>query len=208
MLIFLICSHSHSAEWPDDNWNLYSMLDTTQTTALNITQNDHAVAVFKPHALRLNDEPKIISDADAEIIIVARFTSPCHIRKFMVIGGDTTEHHPKQMKIFVNHEGIDFTNVANYKAAQTFDLNINEPGTMEYVVFNPNSFNNITTLTLYFTGNMSEDEDVSTVIKYIGMQGEHTHYRREPVHADYELSCTHSEVPGVGSSANAEIEHY
>lgn len=184
------------------------MLDTAQTTAFNITRSDHAMAAFKPHALRLDEEPSIISDSDAEVIIVARFISPCHIRKFMVIGGSTQEHHPKQMKVFVNREGIDFTNVQDFQATQVFDLNVNEPGTMELNVFNPNSFNNITTLTFYFPVNMSEEEDVSTVIKYIGMQGEHTHYRREPVHADYELSCTHSEVPGVGSSANAEVQHH
>jgi hypothetical protein len=56
-------THSHNPEYPDDAWNLYAMLDQSTTTALNVTRPDHAIGVFKPHALRLNDQPEIISDA-------------------------------------------------------------------------------------------------------------------------------------------------
>ena len=44
--------------------------------AMNVTQPLDAIGVFKPHALRLTEEPKLISDADEEIIITAVFTSP------------------------------------------------------------------------------------------------------------------------------------
>ena len=74
-------------------------------------------------------------------------------------------------------------------------------GTCELTITNVSQFNNVTCLVLYFYENVSEDEDESTYISYIGMQGDHTHYRREPVHADYELFCTHSEIPEPNSNA-------
>jgi hypothetical protein len=64
-------SHSHDPEYPEDNWNLYSMLDPS-TTALNVTVPSDAVGIFKPNALKLTEEPVLVSDADAEIMIIAR----------------------------------------------------------------------------------------------------------------------------------------
>jgi hypothetical protein len=76
--------HSHDPEYPDDDWNLYAMLDRDRTTALNVTNPAQAIGIFKPFAMRLTEQPSIISDADPEILVVAAFTSPVHIRKIMV----------------------------------------------------------------------------------------------------------------------------
>ena len=104
-------THSHDPEYPDDTWNLYSMLDPATTTALNVTNPDQTVRIFKPFVHRLTEQPNIVSDADPEILVIARFTSPVHIRKIMVIGGGRPENHPSRMKCFVNNEEIDFTNI-------------------------------------------------------------------------------------------------
>ena len=197
--------HSHDAQFPDDNWNLYSMLDHAQTVALNVSRNENIIGVFKPFVRRLSDNPVIISDADAEIIIVARFVSPVHLRKLMVIGSGENQHHPNKVNCYVNHEGIDFTNISAYRIAESFSLPVNTPGTHELLITSPQNFNNITCLTLHFPSNHSNEEDISTVIKYIGLQGEHTHYRREAVNANYEVLCSHQEIPPVNS---ASIEHF
>ena len=65
-------NHSHNVEYPDDAWNLYAMLDTS-SVALNVVQQSQAIGVFKPHALRLSEDPSAVSDADAEIIFILRF---------------------------------------------------------------------------------------------------------------------------------------
>ena len=41
----------------------------------------------------------------------------------------------------------------------------------------------------FFPANHGEGDE--TGVAYIGMQGDHTHGKREVVHADYELLCTH-----------------
>ena len=166
------------------------MLDPS-TTALNVTKPEDAVGIFKPFAHRLTPHPEIISDADAEVIVIARFTSPVHIRKLMVIGGQEDGHHPASLKCYVNHEGVDFSSVESLNHAQAFNLPINKEGVVEFTtVLNP--FTNITTIAFYFPNNHGDEE--STVIQYIGMQGEHTHYRREAVNATYELIGTGADI--------------
>ena len=187
---FLGATHSHDPEFPDDNWNLYSMLEES-TTALNVTKPEDAVGIFKPFAHRLNPQPELISDADAEIIVVARFTSPVHIRKLMVIGGQEEGHHPATLKCYVNHENVDFSSVEALNHAQLFNLPINEEGFVEFTtVLQP--FTNVQTIAFYFPNNHGDEE--TTVIKYIGMQGEHTHYRREAVNTTYELIGTGEDI--------------
>ncbi len=186
-------SHSHSEQYPDDSWNLYCMLDTC--TGYNVTRNEDAIGIFKPHARRLEQDPHVVSAADEEVLILVRFTSPVHIRKLMVIGGGAHEQHPAKLKCYVNQEMIDFMSLQGMTAVQEFNLAINELGTTELVTA-ASRFNNISSLAFYFPSNHGGSS--STSIQYIGMQGEHTHYRRQPVDAVYELLCTGNEtVDGV-----------
>ena len=184
--------HSHDPQFPDDDWNLYSMLDPEGTTALNATRPGDCLGVFRPFVRRLEAEPLLLSDADHELIVTARFTSPVHIRKLMVIGGGGgPEHHPAHVKCYVNHENLDFTSVEATRCAQEFDLPVNEAGAAEiFVAIHP--FTNVNVLTLYFTSNHGDVD--RTVLRYIGLQGEHTHYRREAVHTTYEVLCNGQDI--------------
>jgi len=169
------------------------MLDLPLITALNVTRPTDAVGIFKPHARRLDAEPVIISDADAEIIVSVRFTSPVSVRRLMVIGGgeDNGAHHPNRMRCYVNNDTIDFNNIEAFRPIQEFNLPINVNGTVELTTaLQP--FTNITSLTFYFPSNHS-DSDI-TMIRYIGMQGEHTHYRREAVDTVYEVLCNGQDI--------------
>jgi hypothetical protein len=196
-------THSHDPEFPDDEWNLYSMLDPT-TTALNVTKPEDAVGIFKPFARRLEEKPEIISDADGEVIIVARFTSPVHVRKIMVIGGRGQEHHPRVLRCYVNQEDTDFTSIGGLNHAQEFQLPVNEEGVAEFkTALHP--FTNLTSLAFYFSSNHGDSD--TTVIKYIGMQGEHTHYRREAVNATYEVLCNGQDIAQPEDQLGATAPH-
>jgi hypothetical protein len=194
-------THSHNPEYPDDTWNLYTLLDTA-TTSLNVTSPSDTIGIFKPHALRLSSSPSLMSDADAEIIVIARFISPVHIRKIMVIGGVNEDQHPSQLKCYVNQDVFDFSSVSSVAAVQEFNVPVNTNGSQELItVIHP--FNNVTSLVLYFPANHGGGD--ITTIRYIGLQGEHTHYRREAVNAVYEVLCNgqdidiHAEGENMGS---------
>ena len=148
----------------------------------------------------------MVSAADEEVLILVRFTSPVHIRKLMVIGGDAHEQHPAKLKCYVNQEMIDFMSLQGMTAVQEFNLAINELGTTELVTA-ASRFNNISSLAFYFPTNHGGSS--STSIQYIGMQGEHTHYRRQTVDAVYELLCTGNETVGgvVDEHSHEPIAH-
>jgi hypothetical protein len=184
-------NHSHNTKYPDDTWNLYAMLDVDETRALNVTQPQNTVGIFKPHALRFQEEPKLLSDADAEILITVRFTSPVSLRKIMVIGGGEEAHHPSLLHCYVNTDTIDFNNIQEFHAVQSFQLPINSRGVVELTtVLQP--FTNITTVAFYFPENHGGCD--STILQYIGMQGDHTHYRREAVDTVYEVLCNGQDI--------------
>lgn len=190
--------HSHDPEFPDDDWNLYSMLDVDATRALNITVPANTLAVFKPFARRLNPEPFVLSDADSEVIFICVFTSPVTVRKIMVIGaGEDAGNRPICVRLFPNRADLDFNNAEDTTPAQEFDLPINAVGTAEMLTNLPR-FSNITSLALYFTGNYGDT--TTTAIQYIGLQGDHSHYRREPVHTTYEVLCNGQDVEHTEST--------
>jgi len=196
-------THSHNVEYPDDSWNLYSMLDPLTTTALNVTQPQQALGIFKPYVLRLQDDPMIISDADEEILVLVRFTSPVHIRKIMIIGNGDESQHPSLLKCYVNQENLDFSGIEALRPAQVFNLPMNTNGTVELTTaIQP--FTNITTCAFYFPSNYGSP---NTIIKYIGLQGEHTHYRREAVDTVYEVLCTGSDIIQPEGSHTHSHEH-
>lgn len=198
-------THSHDPEYPEDDWNLYSMLDTTATKGLNVTQPNSVVRIFKPFARRLETEPVIVSDADAEIIITAVFTSPVILRKLMVVGGGgNSDNHPSLLRCYVNNDTLDFNNIEEITPTQEFELPINENGSVELFT-TLHRFTNITSLSLYFPSNHGFTD--STVIQYIGLQGDHTHYRREPVHTFYEVLCNGQDLPQTDEAQGASHNH-
>mmetsp|Transcript_23833 Transcript_23833/g.40564 ORF Transcript_23833/g.40564 Transcript_23833/m.40564 type:complete len:211 (+) Transcript_23833:84-716(+) len=180
-------THSHDPEYPDDMWNLYTQLEPETTTALNATQPSDALGIFKPNAVRLDPNPTLFSDADEEMLVVANFVSPVHIRKIWILGGGDAnkEQHPSELKLYVNKEGLDFTQINDHTPTQVFQIPMDSDG-LELTTL-VHSFTQVTTLHFFFSQNHGAD---TTAIQYIGMQGEHTHYRREAVHAQYEVQCT------------------
>ena len=186
--------HSHDPEYPDDNWNLYSQLDKDVTTTLNAVKPQDTVSIFKPWVRRLDPPPSptLSSDADEEMMVVATFSSPAHIRKLMFIGGGDTSEHPNKVKCYINKPDIDFSGLEGYLPVQEFELPVNQDGTLELFTAPAREWTNVYSVAFFFPSNHGGG-DVTT-LSYIGMQGEHTHYRREAVHADYEVLCNGQDI--------------
>ena len=173
--------HSHDEEYPEDTWNLYSHIESTE--ALNATSTN-GMAVFKPFVRRL-EGPTIESDGDEELLIKIVFASPCSLRRLMVIGGGTPGHHPSHVKIFVGRPDIDFQSIDDVRPAFASSLPVNQPGEAYLNVHPPAAFTNVTNLAFFFNANHGNGD--ATILQYIGMQGDHTHDRRQAVNATYEL---------------------
>ena len=110
------------------------MIDRDGLKALNATQPDQVMHVFRPFVHRNDESPAPLqSNCDEEMILVIPFTSPCHIRKLMFIGaGEEAETHPLTIKAYVNKETVDFDTIVDLRPAQTFNnLAVNNLGTVE-----------------------------------------------------------------------------
>jgi hypothetical protein len=194
---------SHDAENPEDAWNLYQHIDQEEIAALNAEEGMTAMSVFKPHARMIETEPKLVSDADEELIIVVPFTSPVHIRRLCVIGSGEEGSHPNYLKCFVNMDGIDFNSAQDINPSQAFELPINTDGQV-HMTTSIAKFTNVTRIAFYFTGNHGDEEQ--TGVQYIGMQGEHTHGQRRAVHTSYELIGVDEEGLSSKTTMQASIQ--
>ena len=118
------------------------------------------------------------------------FLAPVSLRKLMVIGGGSDVAHPSRVKVYVGQENLDFQSLEDVRPTYESRLPVNGPGEAFLNVHPPSAFTNVTTVAFFFDENHSEGEE-DTVVRYIGMQGDHTHGRAEAVHAEYELLCQH-----------------
>jgi len=48
--------HSHDPEHPEDDWNLYSLIDSSLTTGLNVTHQEDVIGVFKVFRAVINNK--------------------------------------------------------------------------------------------------------------------------------------------------------
>jgi hypothetical protein len=137
-------------------------------------------------------------------MVIAKFVSPVHIRKLCIIGGSDEESHPREVRLYVNRDGIDFTEVHENRPAQVFTLPINRDGSVELIT-SVTSFTGVNSLAFFFPSNHGAE---ATAVQYIGMQGEHTHFRREAVNAVYEVLCTGEETVHGHTDSLLGKEHF
>ena len=199
--------HSHDEGEPDDTWNLYQHIDRAEGLNGEVVGGGEGVVVswapegssgkarcvFKPHARRLQPAPALRSDADEQLIVKVAFVAPVSVRRIMVVGAGPAEQHPSSVRVFTGAaaEALDFDNAETTAPAQAEALAPNPAGEGYFnCVRQP--FTNIMAVAFFFPANHGEGDE--TGVAYIGMQGDHSHDRREAVDATYELVCQHSSV--------------
>lgn len=182
------CSHAHDEQKHDDNqdgeaWSLYKQVDNNDLMALNEAEPNSLVNVLRPWHQRCDTSlPTLRSDADEQLLLKIPFVSPVGIRSFCIIGAGDREN-PATVKAFVNLEVMDFSTAESAKPVQTFELvERNAEGEVEYPT-KFTRFQNVHTLWLFITRNFGAPV---TEIRYIGLKGIYTQYKREAVHTVYE----------------------
>jgi len=210
---------SHDPEYPDDAWNLYQHVESSE--ALNCEGEAQSVAagVLTPHALRFSAERVLKSDSDGEILLRLWFASPVSVRKIMLIGGrlpfsesspmppDVADlaTHPRELRAYAGRDDVDFASLDDIQPTQRWDLTPNLTGE-GFVPVRQAPFTNISSLTLYIKADGGSEEEC--VVRYLGLQGEHTHVQRRAVHAKYESQALRSDHPPLsGEELAAQRSH-
>jgi len=188
--------HSHSVEYPDDSWNLYQHVDRAE--ALNAQDGADAARVLRPFVRRLDTDGSFASDGDEELLVKVTFLAPVALRRLMVIGAGDPEAHPSHVKVYVNRENLDFQSLEDIRPAFESALPPNAPGEAYVNLHPPHAFASVTNVALFFDANHGGTDE--TALQYVGMQGDHSHDKREAVNATYELLCQH------GTAATADVQ--
>mmetsp|Transcript_10220 Transcript_10220/g.25926 ORF Transcript_10220/g.25926 Transcript_10220/m.25926 type:complete len:208 (-) Transcript_10220:197-820(-) len=176
---FASCEHDHDCGEHDCGvlWRLNQHIDTPKVRALNEAVPGSCKELFRDWDDRLDFSKCCSSEEDdPELIIHVPFTSDVKLKSICVIGG-TDGSSPSKLKVFVNREDIDFTNVSDTPAVQEWELAENINGNLEYQT-RFTKFQSVSTLTMYFPESFSGD---STMLHFIGFKGEHTGYERDKV---------------------------
>lgn len=182
----MMCTCSHDEEYPEDNWNLWQHIVLVE--GLNtVGGDDDSVGVFKPHMRRQDAEPFVLSDVDEELILKVWFAAPVNIKRICVAscGGEDPQSHPSSVRCFTGTpaENLSFDNLEEAVPGQTIQLAI-DPQADAFTHCTLRPFTQITFLLLHFPGNHGGLPQ--TRVSYIGLQGEHSHAKRQAVDAKYE----------------------
>ncbi|MBA0626348.1 hypothetical protein Golax_003535, partial [Gossypium laxum] len=106
----------------------------------------------------------------------AKFTSDVKIKSISVVGGaDGTS--PSKLRVFINREGIDFSDAQSMQPVQEWELVENLQGVLEYQT-RYSKFQSVANITLHFPESFGGD---TTQIHYIGFKGEATQLKRDVV---------------------------
>jgi hypothetical protein len=62
------------------------------------------------------------SDVDAELLITIPFREPVKLKAISIFSGVSPEQAPKEIKLFINHNAMDFGDADSEAPAQEFDL--------------------------------------------------------------------------------------
>ncbi|XP_047154642.1 PITH domain-containing protein 1 isoform X1 [Vigna umbellata] len=176
----MACLHDHSCEEHDcsSNWSLYQHIDISKVFALNEATPGSVKSVFKAWEDRLNTSGEHLksNEGDPELLVFIPFTSDVKIKSISIVGG-AYGTSPSKMRVFINREGIDFSDAQSMQAVQEWDLVENMQGVLEYQT-RYSKFQSVANITLHFPESFGGD---ITEIHYIGFKGEATQMKRDAV---------------------------
>ncbi|MBA0694046.1 hypothetical protein Goari_004379, partial [Gossypium aridum] len=147
-----------------------------------VDEGPGAFAKFASHALQSSRALHLFAYGDlswhssARVFGGALFTSDVKIKSISVVGGaDGTS--PSKLRVFINREGIDFSDAQSMQPVQEWELVENLQGVLEYQT-RYSKFQSVANITLHFPESFGGD---TTQIHYIGFKGEATQLKRDVV---------------------------
>ncbi|KAL9300716.1 putative Galactose-binding-like domain superfamily, PITH domain, PITH domain superfamily [Arabidopsis thaliana] len=174
------CTHDHNCEDHEcsSDWSLYKHIDLSKVSALNESVSGSAKSVFKAWEQRLHSSGEHLesNEGDPELLVFVAFTSDVKIKSISIVGGPEGTS-PSKLRVFINREGIDFSDAESMQAVQEWELAENLQGVLEYQT-RYSKFQSVGNITLHFPESFGGD---TTQIRYIGFKGEATQLKRDVV---------------------------
>ena len=172
------CSHDHDCDESScATSSLHNFVDVDKITSQNVQNESDCKNVFREWQKRLDVNPRGIKsdENDCELLLRVPFTEDVKLTGVVFVGGQGGTH-PATVKLFANDNlnKIDLENAHRKKATQTFDVQEDFQGMLEYET-DRTKFSSISSVTIFVSKNVASlrgEDDVHTEISYIGSRGE------------------------------------
>ena len=187
--------HDHDDTFEDLGLSLRPQIDFDGVKCLNEDFPGMGRGILKLHEERLSAEPYLRSqEDDPELLLHIPFTEAVTITKISIHSSppsniDDECKPPRTVKLFSNRDDIDFDmarELTPHCQVDTLPPEHFTEGTLDYPLRPAGRFRNIDSLTLFFSDNYGSDDEVSTVITYIGLKGRGSGIKRTAVQCVYE----------------------
>ena len=187
-------THDHHDHGDDLGLSLRPQVDLPSVRCLNEEIPNSGRAVLKLHEERLSTEPALRSQPDdPELLLFIPFTEAVVLQSISIRsvapGGDDPVAPPRHIKLFVDREDLDFETARDLEPQMKLELLPPQhfvEGTIDYPLRPAGRFQSISSVIIFVADNYSGDEELSTVITYVGLKGKGTHQKRMAVNAVYE----------------------
>ncbi|KAF9414476.1 PITH domain-containing protein 1 [Podila epigama] len=196
--------HDESPELALVHESLYSKIDHDNVICLNESEPGAGKSVLKPWHEKMDDTKFVESDADEQLILRIPFTGMVKL-KSITLRSDPGETAPRKLKAFVNVDDLDFDNAESTQATQEWDLVEDTNGQVAEYATRVAKFTSIRSLTLFFGENFGGD---ITKVNFIGLKGEYSEFKRDPIITVYELQANPADhkVPGAKQTLDRMID--
>ena len=178
------CGQIHADQFDGPSNDLLPFIELDGVAGLNESERGASRRVFKPYTERLSVDGYVESEEDdPQLIIHIPFTSPVKIQSITIIGGGDGQA-PADLRAYINHEALDFSDAEDIRPVQQWDLQAENPqGVIEYPT-QFSKFQSVTKLSLFIAANHGAE---TTRINYIGIKGVGSEHKRRAVSAVYEV---------------------
>eukprot|EP00934_Nitzschia_sp_Nitz4_P002110 Nitzschia sp. Nitz4//scaffold261_size27179//7971//8636//NITZ4_008207-RA/size27179-processed-gene-0.1-mRNA-1//1//CDS//3329544711//2110//frame0 len=208
-------SHDHCDHGDDLGLSLRPQMDLDAVRCLNESRPNAGSSILKLHEDRLSSEPYLTSnEEDPELLLHIPFVEDVILKHLSIRSvGSPSEpcSPPKEVRLFVNRDDLDFDTARELEPAMKLELlpphHFTE-GTIDYPLRPAGRFQHISSLTIFVVNNYpgdgdDEEDEVSSFITYVGLKGQGTHARRGVVNAIYEAKPMPSDhkTPGMDNMA-------
>ncbi len=193
-------------------------------TCLNEDRPNMGRDILKLYEERMSSEPVLRSqEDDPELLLYIPFTEAVTITHLSVrsVSDDDDEEEfptapPRTIKVFSDRDNIDFDMARDLEPQCKVDLLPPEhfvEGTIDYPLRPAGKFQNVSSITIFFQDNFASgllddsEEDVSTIVTYVGVKGKGSRQKRMAVDAVYETRGMKKDhqVPGAEFGAHNQI---
>ncbi|KAL8674963.1 MAG: hypothetical protein Q9168_000666 [Polycauliona sp. 1 TL-2023] len=184
---------------------IWKQIDFERIRTLNEREPDQgAKIVEKTWPQRLDPEPLLESDSDAQLLMFLPFTGVLKLHSVLIRSSEDSSA-PKVLKLFLNRDDLDFSAASDLQPTQILELS--QTSEIQDLPVKRTSFGNTYSLTLFFEDNFGDD---ITTIYWIGFKGDFMNLNREPVEVLYEKAANpkdHTLIQGVGDMSSQSARH-